>query len=147
MDGQSLRLLNDVNRSIIQFRGIYSIWSGKHGISYNEMLVLYTIREKGYCTQKQICESYLLPRQTINNVITGLRKEGILTISPERSAGREKAFVLTKKGEAYAYPLIEAMNRFEERAIALLGDEKLSKLTALMLEYDKTLTEALASEE
>ncbi len=45
MNSQTLKLLQDVNRAIIKFRGVYSAWSKKHGISYNEMLVLYTIRD------------------------------------------------------------------------------------------------------
>ena len=143
MDKNTLALLNNVNRAIIKFRGIYSQWSSAHDISYNEMLVLYTIREKGFCTQKQICDSYLLPRQTMNNVITGMREKGLLELSPKNSVGREKAFVLTEKGEAYAQPLLDSMNRFEEQAVTLLGDEKLTALTALMLEYDQALNRAL----
>ena len=143
MDPNTLALLNDVNRAIIKFRGIYSQWSNAHGISYNEMLVLYTIREKGFCTQKQICDGYLLPRQTINNVITGMRKNGMLKFSPENSVGREKAFMLTEQGEAYAHPLVDSMSRFEEQAVALLGDEKLTALTALMLEYDQALSQSM----
>ena len=136
-------MLNDVNRAIIKFRGIYSAWSAEHNISYHEMLVFYTIREKGYCIQKQICDSYLLPRQTMNNVITGMRENGLLELSPENSIGREKAFVLTETGEAYAQPLLESMNRFEEQAVTLLGVEKLAVLTALMLEYDQALGQAM----
>jgi len=143
MDKNTLALLNNVNRAIIKFRGIYSQWSSAHDISYNEMLVLYTIREKGFCTQKQICDSYLLPRQTMNNVIIGMRENGLLELSPENSVGREKAFVLTEKGEAYAQPLLDSMNSFEEQAVALLGDEKLAALTALMLEYDQALGQAM----
>lgn len=107
------------------------------------MLVLYTIREKGFCTQKQICDSYLLPRQTMNNVITVMRENGLLELSPENNVGREKAFVLTGKGKEYAMPLLESMNRFEEQAVALLGDEKLAALTSLMLEYDQALGQAM----
>ena len=143
MNTNILALLNDVNRANIKFRGIYSQWSNSHDIGYNEMLVLYTIREKGFCTQKQICDSYLLPRQTMNNVITGMRENGLLELSPKNSVGREKACVLTEKGEAYAQPLLDSMNRFEEQAVTLLGDEKLAALTALMLEYDQALGQAL----
>ncbi len=143
MDKKTLALLNDVNRAIIKFRGTYSQWSSAHGISYNEMLVLYTIREKGFCTQKQICDSYLLPRQTMNNVITVMRESGLLELSLEHSTGREKAFVLTGRGEEYARPLLDSMNAFEEQAVALLGDEKLAKLTALMLEYDQALGQTM----
>lgn len=143
MDNQTLQLFHGINRAIIQFRGLYSIWSTEHGISYNEMLVLYTIREKGFCTQKQVCDSYLLPRQTIHNVIAGLRGEGLLAVSREHSSGREKAFVLTEKGQAYARPLLEALNRFEDRAFAAMGRDKLVALTGLMTEYDQALTKAL----
>lgn len=67
MDQQTKALWDQITRAIIKYRGIYAAWSKKHGISYNEMLVFYTIRDDGFCTQKQICDSYLLPRQTINH--------------------------------------------------------------------------------
>ena len=89
MNKESLKVVNDINRAIIKARGIYSEWSARHGISYHEMLVLYTIREFGFCTQKQICDSYLLPRQTMNNVITRMRKDGLLEYSSVHSIGRE----------------------------------------------------------
>ena len=79
----------------------------------------------------------------MNNVITGMRENGLLELSPENSIGREKAFVLTETGEAYAQPLLESMNRFEEQAVTLLGVEKLAVLTALMLEYDQALGQAM----
>lgn len=140
---KTLKQLNDVNRAVIKFRGFSAAWSAEHHIGYNEMLILYTIREKGYCIQKQICDSYLLPRQTINNVITALRKDGILTISEEHSIGREKAFILTQKGSDYFRPFLDSLNAVESRAVELLGAEKLEKLTELMLEYDQALQKAL----
>ena len=45
MQLKTLKQLNDVNRAIIKFRGIYSAWSAEHNISYHEMLIFYTIRE------------------------------------------------------------------------------------------------------
>ena len=41
----------------------------------------------------------MLPRQTVNHVITEMRKEGILAVSEEMSRGKEKALVLTESGE------------------------------------------------
>lgn len=65
MERDMISLLEEVNTSVIQLRGVYAAWSKKHGISYHEMLVLYSIRDTGFCTQKQLCDSYLLPRQTM----------------------------------------------------------------------------------
>ena len=143
MDKQKQLLFDDVNRAIIKFRGIYSEWSSRHNISYNEMLVLYTIRENGFCTQKQICDNYLLPKQTMNNVITGLRKNGILEYDEAHGKGREKAFILSPKGKEYAAPFLESLEMVESRALDLLGEDKLQALTGLLLEYDQALNQAL----
>ena len=143
MKQENLKLLGDVNRAIIKLRGAYSAWSGKQGISYNEMLVLYTIRENNYCTQKQICQNYLLPKQTIHNVIAKMRKSGYLLYDESHSSGREKAFILSKEGTEHFACLMESMDSMETRAMEAFGTEKLQSLTQLMQEYDHTLHQAL----
>lgn len=146
MDENTRQLLYELNLDIIKIRGVYSAWSGQHGISYNEMLVLYTIHQNGYCTQKQICDSYLLPRQTINHVIAIMRERGILKLSEENCSGREKAFVLTEKGTQYAQPLLNSLERAEQEAVAEFGEEKMRELTSLAKEYS-TLLEKLRKKE
>lgn len=143
MEKESLNLLNGINGAIIKFRGIYSLWSNEHDISYHEMLVLYTIREHGFCTQKQVCGSYLLPKQTINNVISSMRRDRILEYDKSRSRGREKAFVLSDKGKAYAAPFLTSLDTVENRVLELLGKENLQMLTDLLLEYSLALNTAL----
>ena len=143
MDQQTKELWTQINHAIIKFRGVYAAWSKKHEISYNEMLVFYTIRDNGFCTQKQICDSYLLPRQTMNHVFAKLCADGIIEVSAEYSVGREKAFVLTRKGRAYAEPLINSLNRIEERAIELMGKERIQAMTELVQEFDYALNTAL----
>ena len=81
MDRKTLQIINASNHSIIKLRGVYADWSRRHNINYNEMLVLYTIRENGYCTQKQVCDNYLLPRQTIHNVISRMREQNMARYS------------------------------------------------------------------
>lgn len=61
MDSQNRKLHNSVNHAIINCRGVYSQWAKRTGVNYNRMLVFYTIRDYGYCTQKQMCDQYLLP--------------------------------------------------------------------------------------
>ena len=143
MEQQTKELWDRINRAIIKFRGVYAAWSKKHEISYNEMLVFYTIRDNGFCTQKQICDSYLLPRQTMNHVFTKLYAGGIIEASSEYSIGREKAFILTDKGRAYAAPLIDSLNRVEEKAIELMSEERIRAMTELVQEFDFALNSAL----
>ena len=143
MDQQTKALWDQITRAIIKYRGIYAAWSKQHEISYNEMLVFYTIRDEGFCTQKQICDSYLLPRQTMNHVFAKLCADGIIEVSAGYSVGREKAFVLTEQGRAYVAPLIESLNRMEEKAIALMGKEQLRAMSELVQTFDFALNAAL----
>ena len=145
MEQESHALLDAINRAIVQFRGNYSRWAAVHGISYNELLVLYTLREQGYCTQKQICDRYLLPRQTINHVIGVLHAGGLLTRRP--GPGREKAYVLTDAGLDYARPFWDFLEVGEVAALRRLGSDKLRTLAALLQEYDRALQESLEHRE
>lgn len=146
MDQEMLKLLSGLNCAVIYFRGLYAEWARRHHISYNEMLVLYTIRDQGYCTQKQICDSYLLPRQTINHVILDLRERGLLCLCSEHCVGREKAFALTAKGEEYASPLLDSLNEIESRTIENFGEERLCSMVQTMLAYDQALQASMNRE-
>lgn len=146
MDEESLKLLADINRAIIQFRGLYAAWAKAHGISYHELLVLYTIRDQGYCTQKQICDNYLLPRQTMNHVFLDLRKRGLLEQRSTHGIGREKAFVLSDQGERYARPLLEALNRVELQTLEIVGAKNIRSMVKDVLAYDRALETAMEAE-
>ena len=143
MPAQTREPLVEANLAIIKFRGAYARWSALHHMNYNEMLVLYTIRESGYCTQKQICTDFLLPAQTIHNVISGMRRAGLLRICEEHCSGHEKAFVLTEAGQAYAQPVMDNLLAVEEDAIAAMGTEKLQAIASLMTAYNEALIHAM----
>ena len=142
MDHEIQKLHDQVNQAIIRCRRVYSVWAKKNKVSYNRMLVLYTIREYGSCTQK-----HMLPWQTVNHVITEMRKEGILAVSEEMSRGKEKALVLTESGEEYSERLLHSLSLMEERAAAQLGAERIRMMTELFMEYDRVLEDALEEEE
>ena len=140
---QTQQLHNRVNHAIIKCRGVYSQWAKVCGVSYNRMLVFYTIRDYGYCTQKQMCDQYLLPRQTMNNIVTALCREGLLTEDSTRRQGREKAYILTEAGAEYSARHLASLNAVEERAAQTFGAERIRTMADLVLEYDRALEDAL----
>lgn len=146
MDQESLKLLSEMNRAIIHFRGLYAAWAKGHGISYHELLVLYTVRDQGFCTQKQICDSYLLPRQTMNHVFQDLRGRGLLEQSPEHSSGREKAFVFSHQGKRYAQPLLDALNQVELQTLKTFGEANIRSMVKDVLAYDQALETAMKAQ-
>ena len=88
MDSQSQQLHNKVNHTIVKCRGVCSQWAKRIGVNSIRMLLFCTVRDYGYCTQKQMCEQYLLPRQTMNNIVSALCREGLLEEAPAAREGR-----------------------------------------------------------
>lgn len=147
MDAEAQQILNGMNRAVIRYRATYAQWTAQRHANYHEMLIFYTIREQGYFTQKQVCDDFRLPRQTIHNVVAGMRQAGFLQHSPSLSVGREKAFVLTEQGKAYCAPLLHDLSAVEEAAIRQLGLEKMQAITDLLNEYDRAFHAAMDSAE
>lgn len=56
----------------------------------------------------------------------------------------KKDFILTKDGAEKLQPVMESQEGFEEKAVLLLGEERLERLTALMLDYDQALNAVLS---
>ncbi|MDD6242816.1 MAG: helix-turn-helix domain-containing protein [Roseburia hominis] len=75
-------------------RGKPAAWAKAHGVNYHKTLILYSMRHNEECTQKQIRENYRLPKQTVNNIVTELRREGMITLVPAKDGGREKVLYI-----------------------------------------------------
>lgn len=81
-----------------------------YNISYNEMLVLYTLREFDFCTQKQIYDSYMLPRQAMSYTNSFMRANEIFEL-----------IIL------------------EERTVKAMSKDKISTMAKLVLEFNNIL--------
>lgn len=136
---ENQKILESVNQSIIKFRSVYFLWSKKNKINYNQLLVLYALRDYPYCTQKQICDNYLLPRQTINHTFEILKKNKIICINNKLNSKKEKAFVLTSYGKRYAEKIFFSLNKMEDQLIEKMGLNKIKQMVKLMEEYDQIL--------
>lgn len=147
MNKQKIKLLESVNHSIIKFRGVYFLWAKKHDISYNQLLVLYSLRDYKFCTQKQICDNYLLPRQTINHTFEMLKNQKIICIDNTQNIGKEKAFVFTKYGKVYAEKFFKSLNKMEDYLINKMGIDKINQMVKLVEEYDNILIDYLTNHE
>lgn len=145
MPAQTYAPLAEANQAIVKFRGAYARWSALHHLRYHELLVLDTIRTTGFCTQKMVSDRYLLPRQTVHNVISGMRERGLLQISRGHCTGREKAFVLTEAGRSYAAPLLADLTAVERAAAEQLGAEKLQAMAGMLTEFHQALDRAMES--
>ena len=124
-----VRAFGDVRQSLC---GIYEDYARKSGISYNSLYILSSIQQTENCTQKLICEKTLLPKQTVNNVVTAFYKSGYVELLELPENRRIKTIHLTPKGEQYANALIPHICEADRKAMGTLTEEQQDMLIRLM---------------
>lgn len=142
-----LLLLQEINRNISRLRGIYDSWGRAHGISYHELLLLYQLRETGCCSQKDLCDTYLLPKQTVHNIISRYFQKGYLSELPAMKRGREKFFRLSPAGLDYAETFLQPLTQWETASLEAFGPEQARQMVGLMRRYHEILVQHLNDEE
>lgn len=125
---------------------IYEDYARKSGISYNFLYILNAISQNDNCTQKLICEKTLLPKQTVNNVITSFFKSGYIELRELSENRRVKTIHLTEKGKQYADPLISQIHKADKAAMESLTEEEQDMLLELMDRYVKTFRREMLGE-
>lgn len=114
---------------------IYEDYARKSGISYNSLYILNAIQQNENCTQKLICEKTLLPKQTVNNVISAFYKSGYIALLELPENRRIKTIHLTEKGREYADTLIPHIHQADQRAMQTLTEEQQDTLLRLIGTY------------
>lgn len=114
---------------------IYEDYARKVGVSYNSLYILNSIYQNENCTQKLICEKTLLPKQTVNNVVTSFYKNGFIELIELPENRRIKTIHLTEKGKEYADTLIPHINQANETAMEALTEAEQDTLLKLINIY------------
>ena len=138
--------LIDFNIYINQIRGSWVQLAKKFDINYHEMLLLYHLYTNGSCTQKLICEYYLLPKQTVNNIVMEMKERQFIEMGFAENNRKEKVLVLTAAGEEYISQLVSSMNRVEEDMAEKMGEENLSALANLLVDYSNIIREEIIAD-
>ncbi len=115
--------------------GIYEDYARKAGVSYNSLYILNAIFSTENCTQKQICDKTLLPKQTVNNVVTSFYKSGYIELRELPENRRIKTIHLTEAGTEYAETLLPHIDEAGRKAMQSLTDAEQSMLLELIGRY------------
>lgn len=133
------QLVVDVNQAIIKIRGAYAAWAKAHQINYHELLVLYSIRDMEVATQKKVCDSYFLPKQTVNNVVVSMKNRGYVELEAREGLGKEKAIVLTEEGRKYFDRIMEKLDECELQSVNEIGAAQLKNMIEIAERYGEIL--------
>lgn len=122
-----------------KINGIYRRWAQKRNLNYYMVSLLYILLSRESLTQKEFCENYEIPKQTIGNVIAPLKKGGIIILLPSPKDGREKLLSLTEKGRAYAEELLAPLLEVENAVMKKFGEAEMEQIVSLITEFSELL--------
>lgn len=109
------------------------------GISDCALWILYTLRiERKIITQKEICEAFYYPKQTVNSALKKLEAEGFIMLSemPDR---RSKQITLTENGKRFAGKTADKLIEAELAAMSGLSQEEQERFIELFRKYTELL--------
>lgn len=125
---------------------LYKIWAKRHQLNYNALVILYTLKDYKECTQKQICDWWALPKQTVHGILLDFEKKGYITITANAENKRERLLAFTESGEIFAASVLDKLHQMEESAMHRLGEEKRKQLIDSNTKYYELLKEEVENE-
>ena len=123
---------------------VYERWAKSHGLNNNLLLTLYLLKEfPNDCTQHLICEKLMLPKQTVNSILSGLEYKGFVEKIISPTDKRVKVLLSRSQAAAYADGLLQKMDDFEERALRNMTDAQRNALLEGGFAWMKALRDAI----
>ena len=105
------------------------------GISDCSLWILYTLRtEQKAITQKEICEAFYYPKQTVNSALKKLENEGYIALT-EMKDRRSKKITLTESGKKLAARTADKLIEAEPAAMSEPTDEEQKRFIELFRKY------------
>ena len=111
-----------------QINILYCKWAEYSGVNYTTFITLYSLDVHGSMTQKNICDFYGFPKQTVNGIIHNLIDDGYVIFETNLKDRREKRVVLTQKGKIYVKKLLSPLYQAEQYAFSTIGSEKIAQM-------------------
>ena len=104
-------------------------------------MTLYALDQDQGCTQKQIAENWMIPKQTVNTVVKELERSGYVELRAGRDQ-KEKLVFFTPAGKAFAAEGLRELYETEERAVKAMGEARFREMVAA----NRAFTEAFSAE-
>jgi DNA-binding MarR family transcriptional regulator len=110
--------LKEFNTILKETDAIYSRLARQIGLSDCGFWLMYSIREAdGKCTQRELCDQWIMSKQTVNSALKKLEKKGYITLTSSKTDKRIKYITLTDEGIQYAQKTIDIVFGLEKLAL------------------------------
>ncbi|WP_409182690.1 MarR family winged helix-turn-helix transcriptional regulator [Amycolatopsis sp. VS8301801F10] len=113
------------------------------GLSMSQYAVLVALAENPGASSAELARRCFVTRQSLRDVLTGLKTAGLVAVAEEASAGRARPVRLTADGEARLGDAHRVVGEVEERMLAGMSESERRRLAGLL----SICAENLASED
>ena len=122
----------------------YEAYARSKGFNYLSLVVLEEIYETGDgCTQKQISEDTLYPKQSVNLVVKSFAQAGYVELREQPENRKNKQIFLTAQGRALCARVIAPLLEMENRILEKMGGAESRALLRLLSLYSACYCEGL----
>ncbi len=136
-----------LNKALSRINGLYQRWYQARGLnSYLTQTLNALVMEPGL-SQREISDNYQIPRQTVNNAVLALKRDGYVELQQDSGDRRRKKIVFTDAGRNYVQQTVSPIQAMDERIAGRMGEERYKLLIALLREYGDALEQETASEQ
>lgn len=126
----------------IETNQLYETWARQRGMSLHELLVILSIVEAdGTVLQKNICQRFVIPKQTVSAIIKTLTDRGWLELRISEQDRRSRNLCLTPVGSAQAAQIAQALQEHEAQVWLRLGLDRAEQLIEHTALYNRHFRE------
>lgn len=123
MENNVKEQLEAINQQIKELVGVYRGIVSRSGISENEFWIWYSlIIMEGEYSQRDICNSWSLSKQTVNTIVTHMVERGMAFLEVVPGTRNRKIIRLTEAGKKYGESIVRSVSEAENRAFNRLPE-------------------------
>lgn len=125
-----------INKQIKELLSVYRDAVKALDISESEFWVWYTlVTMDGEYSQQDICSMWSLPKQTVNTVVSRLKRKRYAYLEAKPGRRITKIIRLTEAGRSYGQALILPVTIAEDRAFTKISAEELRAVSEAFGKY------------
>ena len=118
----SRKFFYQLGKNLYHIDGFYAEYAKKCNVKENLLWILYALNDGEKHSQKEICDTWDLPRSTVNTIMKELESDGYIFLSQIKGEKRELNVQLTDTGKRYAEELLFDLYKIEKGVFDTLSN-------------------------
>ncbi|MER2169553.1 MAG: MarR family transcriptional regulator [Psychrobacillus psychrodurans] len=132
-----------LNKALSKISGLYQKWFQQRQLNGYLMRAMTALHMENELSQKEISEGYQIPRQTVNNAVKALEKDGHVELFQDELDKRWKKIRFTETGRQFAEESLTPLIRLDEKILQRMGNEKYTQFISLLELYGELLEQEI----